>query len=122
MINTLKLLIVIYHHVSGQSMPKYCMIHSIMESNSNVQDRHQMLKEKPIGVISPFSEKERYRKNAPVVIDPNRQGAIKDHGNTSLNICPANNLEKMQGIRCFIFDHRRIDTSIYIICKGLVYH
>ena len=75
------------------------MIHSIMESNSNVQDRHQMPKEKPIGVISPFYEKETYRKNVPVVIDPNRQGAIKDHGQTSLDICPANNLEKMQGIR-----------------------
>ena len=104
------------------------MIHAIMESNSNVQDRHQMLKEKPIGVISPFSEKERYRKNAPVVIDPNRQGVIKDHGNTSLNICLANNLEKMQGIRCFIFDHRRIDTSIHQIHNmqgfsiSLIYH
>ena len=75
------------------------MIHSIMESNSNVQDCHQMPKEKPIGVISPFNEKETYPKYAPVVIDPNRQGAIKDHGETSLGICPANNLEKMQGIR-----------------------
>ena len=80
-------------------MLKYFMIHSIMESNSNVQDRHQIPKEKPIGVISPFCEKETYGKNVPVVIDPNRQGAIKDHGQTSLDICPANNLEKMQGIR-----------------------
>ena len=82
-----------------------------MESNSNVQNRHQMPREKPIGIISPFSEKKTYRKNALVNIDPNRQGATKDYGKTSLDICPDNNLEKMQGIRCFIFDHRRIDTS-----------
>ena len=102
-------------------MLNYYMIHSIVESNSNVPNRHQMPK-KPIGIISPFSEKETCRKNAPVNIDPNRQGAIKDYGKTSLDICPDNNLEKMQGIRCFMFNHRCINTSIIIICKGLVYH